>query len=99
MKNVLELAKEFPTLKLEITAEDLEGMMRKVVAEIIERYENAEQSETYVTRKRTAEMLDVDLSTLWRYDKIGYLQPVQIGGKRRYKQSDIDKILAGGGVR
>lgn len=37
--------------------------------------------------------LHVDKSTLWRWAKIGYLVPIEVGGKRFYKQSDIDKIL------
>ena len=40
-----------------------------------------------------SEMLNVDLSTLWRWDKKGYLVCKSIGGKRRYKKSDIKRIL------
>ena len=35
----------------------------------------------------------VDRSTLWRWAKTGYLIPAEVGGKRLYKQSDIDIIL------
>jgi predicted site-specific integrase-resolvase len=51
--------------------------------------------ETYISPKKCAEILDCDLSTLWRWKKSGYLAPVEIGGKRRYKMSDIKKILEG----
>jgi hypothetical protein len=52
-------------------------------------------TETYPSTEHVAKMLDVDKSTLWRWAKAGYLNPVEIGGKRRYRMSDIKKILNG----
>ena len=62
-------------------------------------YEKVEEPEQYLTRKQTAKMLDVDLSTLWRWDtQLDYLHPIEIGGKRKYKLSDVNKILKGGAL-
>jgi excisionase family DNA binding protein len=58
-----------------------------------ELYETKQQPEQYLTRKQAAELLDVDLSTLWRWNREGYLCTVAVGGKRRYKMSDIQRIL------
>jgi hypothetical protein len=95
MNDVLKLAKEFPALKLEVSAEDLLTMMRTITEETVERFTKVEKQEQYLTRKQTANMLDVDLSTLWRWDKESYLLTVAIGGKRRYKLSDVERILRG----
>ena len=38
---------------------------------------------------------EVNPSSLWRWRKRGYLVPAEIGGKRRYKMSDIRRILNG----
>lgn len=46
-----------------------------------------------LTRQEAAQALNVTLTTLWRWDKIGYLQPVKIGTKVLYKATDIDAIL------
>jgi hypothetical protein len=46
----------------------------------------------------TAEMLDVDLSTLWRWNNEKYLCAVEVGGKRKYKLSEVNKILRKGEV-
>jgi len=54
----------------------------------------AEPVETYLSPKKTAEMLDVNPTTLWRWNKRNYLIHIQVGGKRRYKMSDIQKILS-----
>lgn len=57
----------------------------------------SDKAETYPSPKQVSEILDVDLSTLWRWAKRGYLVPVEIGGKRRYKMSDVKRILNGVG--
>ena len=49
--------------------------------------------EKYITTADAARRLHVDRSTLYRWDADNYLKPVRIGGKRRYKLSDIAKIL------
>lgn len=53
----------------------------------------AKKAEKYASPANTSVQLHVDKSTLWRWAKIGYLVPIEVGGKRFYKQSDIDKIL------
>lgn len=53
----------------------------------------AKKNETYVTPDEAKVQLRVDRSTLWRWAKTGYLMPIEVGGKRLYKQSDIDIIL------
>lgn len=52
-------------------------------------------TETYPSPDQVAKILDVDKSTLWRWKKQGYLIPIEIGGKRRYRMSDVKKILEG----
>ena len=54
-----------------------------------------EKSETYPSREKVMEMLDVSQSTLWRWQKAGYLVPLNVGGKRRYRMSDVKRILEG----
>ena len=53
----------------------------------------SKREETYVTPDEASILLHVYRSTLWRWAKSGYLIPVEVGGKRLYKQSDIDAIL------
>jgi hypothetical protein len=56
----------------------------------------SDKAETYPSPKQVSEILNVDLSTLWRWSKRGYLVPVEHGGKRRYKMSEVKRILNGG---
>ena len=50
-------------------------------------------TETYPSPDQVAKMLDIDRSSLWRWAKKGYLVPLSVGGKRRYKMSDVKRIL------
>ena len=62
----------------------------------LEQQINDASTETYSSIAKVAEILDVDKSTLWRWQKQGYLVPLEVGGKRRYRMSDIRRILEGG---
>ena len=51
------------------------------------------KDERLLSPKETGEMLGIDLSTLYRWDKLDYLTKIKIGGKVRYRLSDIQKLL------
>lgn len=54
-----------------------------------------QKSETYLSIERVMEMLGVCRGTLWRWQKVGYLVPINVGGKRRYRKSDVMRIIEG----
>ena len=70
-------------------AKDLIGKTRQELAREVE----ASNSEIYCTREQTASLLNVNPSTLWNWDKKGFLQPVRVGGLCRYRKTDIQRIL------
>lgn len=51
--------------------------------------------EKYLTAQETADKLGVDVSTLWRWDKTGYLKKIKVGNKIRYRESDVLKLMKG----
>ena len=42
------------------------------------------------------DVLQISETTLWRWAKAGYRLPVMIGGQKRYRQSDIEKMVEQG---
>ena len=54
-----------------------------------------QKAETYPSREKVMEILGVSSATLWRWQKLGYLVPLNVGGKRRYRMSDVKRILEG----
>ena len=78
--------------------EDLRRFHQEVIADTKKELEAQiaeDKGERYLSIKQVCEILDVDPSSLWRWRKRGYLVPAEIGGKRRYKISDIRRILNG----
>ena len=53
-------------------------------------------AEEFLSRKEVLAALKIDSSTLWCWAKSGYLVPVEYGGQRRYRVSDVQQILKGG---
>lgn len=52
-----------------------------------------EEPVEYLTRKETADLLRVDLSTLWKWHKDEKLIPFGIGNKVYYKRADIQAAM------
>ncbi|MDR1562296.1 MAG: DNA-binding protein [Dysgonamonadaceae bacterium] len=81
---------------ISLTGEQLNDFANRILDGARSIYEKEEQpAEQYLTRKRTAKTLSVDLSTLWRWHKENYLRSIEVGGKRMYRMSDVKKILEG----
>jgi len=47
----------------------------------------------FMTRKQVVDLLEVDLSTLWRWNKTNILNSKKIGGRVYYRGKDIEQLL------
>jgi len=94
--NIYTLAKECGNLTLSITAgelvEAIEYCINKTRRDLEQVITDA-NSETYPSPDQVSKILDVTKSTLWRWSRQNYLVPLEIGGKRRYRMSDVKRIL------
>lgn len=52
-----------------------------------------EKEEETLTSEEVCEILKVDKSTLWRWNKTGYLTKCSVGRRSIYRRSDIDALL------
>ena len=98
-KNLIELAKECPGLQVTITLGELIEANRLMIAEVKRELEQEiadSKAETYISREKTMEILDVSSTTLWRWKRMGYLVPVSVGANDRYRMRDIRRIMEGG---
>ena len=83
-------------ITISVSANDLKEFALDIIQQTKRELEDlviAQKSEAYVSRQRACEMLDVDATTMWRWAKRNYLVPATVGGKKRYKMSDINKLL------
>ena len=77
-----------------VSQDDLERVVQNAIDKLLEQREN--KPEVYLTAEETAKRLQVDRSTLWRWNKEGYLVSAKVGSKVRYKLSDVERIQKGG---
>ena len=83
-------------VSITIKREDLMMFGQFLIAEAkkeLEEQLKAKNEESYLTRKEAASLLQIDVSTLWNWEKKGFLKPIEVGGKRLYKKSDINRVL------
>ena len=97
--NIAELLKTESNFNITIQKSDLIDFaifLIKNTRTELEAEDIAQQNESYLTRLETADFLKVDQATLWRWAKRGYLMPIEMGGRRLYRKSDLLRILNGG---
>ena len=93
---LLELAKTSPGTIIQINIGDLSEFAGEIVTGVIGAL-NASHAkrkfEELLTISEVAAILKVSKMTLYRWDKIGVLRKIEVGGKRRYRRSDVEAII------
>jgi len=81
---------------IQITPEELQNQILKGVRlqfKDLKQHFQPKAPTEYLTRKQVAEMLQVDLSTLYSWNKKGVLQPLGIGKRVYYTRESIEKAM------
>lgn len=78
------------TLKLE----DLKEFFKEIVGSLKPALKES-TSEEFLSRKEVLKVLQIDSSTLWSWEKTGYIKSYPFGGRKRYKLVDIEAIRTG----
>jgi hypothetical protein len=83
------------TILHEISPEQITSLFESLQNQIKELKQNFEPKvpAEYLTRSEVAEMLKVDLSTLWNWTTKGKLIPYGIGNRVYYKRTEIEAGL------
>jgi predicted DNA-binding transcriptional regulator AlpA len=87
-------------IKLEVSGEDLltfsNQLIKRTKEELASVVVEKNREETYLTKADVKHLCGICDTTVWYWQRRGYLSPVRIGGRKiLYKKSDIDKILTG----
>ena len=97
-RTLIDLANEHPGLIIQVSLNDLVEANQLLIDNTrknLEQLITDSKAETYLSREKVREMLDVSETTLWRWHQRGYLKSIDVGGKRRYRMSDVKKIMEG----
>ncbi|MDR1340129.1 MAG: helix-turn-helix domain-containing protein [Prevotellaceae bacterium] len=96
MNNLYDTLQNNPKINITLSAGELIEMVDYCVLKTrkeLEQQITDANTETYPSREKVAEILDVDLSTLWAWNKSGYFKCIKLGGKVRYRMSDVKRLL------
>ena len=97
--DLVTLLERVPSATLTVQLSDLNTFSRRLIAETRNEFEQEivgrieARSDVFLTADTVKQTLQVSDSTLWRWAKAGMLVPVMVGGQKRYRQSDIDKLV------
>ena len=98
--DLFERLREFPEATLTVHAGDLGHFARELLAEARQNFERERaaiaegKTEEYLTPEMVKTLLRISESTLFRMAKAKILVTVFVGGQKRYRRSDLDKILS-----
>ena len=91
-----EILKENKNVTLAISAAELKEVLTEWATQLLASHPQKEVDDEdlkLLTRDEAAELLHVNLATLWRWNKEGYLPAVKVGAKTMYRKEDLAKIL------
>ena len=95
---LIDAAKQCPDMMVTIKVGDLieanSLLLEQARAQLEQQIADA-SAETYLTAEKVREMLAVSRTTLWRWAKQNYLVPIMYGGQKRYRRSDVERIVEG----
>lgn len=96
MININHLLNSESNIIIQVSSEDLKAFAQEILIgakniAMIEA-EVAASSDQLLTIDEAAKLLSVSKMTLYRWDQNGILKKVEIGGKRRYRKSDIERL-------
>lgn len=98
--DLAKLAKDYPDLSITVRLGDLleagNRLARRIREEALADTEKARRQygDVLIPKEEARRILgSPDPSTLWRWEKAGYLNPVRIGTRVFYRKSDTDALI------
>jgi len=79
--NIKELINSDANIQIVVNALDLKEFALEIIEETLAQAKNAKKEEKYLTVDEVGKILKTTKSTLWRWNKTGYLKTVKVGYK------------------
>lgn len=98
LKNLImslrDLLESGANVSLTVTLDDLRTILNEA-AKSTKPAAQEEAAEEFLSRKEVLALLKIDSSTLWCWEKTGYIKSYPFGGRKRYRREDVEAIRTG----
>jgi len=94
--SLYDILNDSPNLNVTINGGQLIEAIDYAITKAKAEFSEESKPERLLNRNETSKKLGVDPSTMYRWNKSGYLTPVRVGARVMYRESDIERILEGG---
>lgn len=92
--NYRDLLNSGANVSITLKLEDLQEILKEAVSSLKPAPKDS-TSEEFLSRKEVLNILKIDSSTLWSWEKTGYIKSYPFGGRKRYKLVDVEAIRTG----
>lgn len=93
--DIIEALNQNNNQLLLINAKDLNAFADYLLSKA-EKAMKEKSEEKYLSSNEVKDLLKIKDTALWTYEKQGILTPHKIGGRKKYKKSDINKLIEAG---
>lgn len=95
--NYRDLLNSGENVSVTIKLEDLREVFKEILGslKLFPKNNGTTSTDEFLSRKEILNILKIDSSTLWNWEKTGYIRSFPFGGRKRYKRADIEAIRTG----
>ena len=92
--NLRDLLESGANVSVTVTLDDLRAIFNEA-AKGARPVAQEQTTEEFLSRKEVLALLKIDSSTLWCWEKTGYVKSYPFGGRKRYRRADVEAIRTG----
>ena len=92
--NYRDLLESGANVSVTVKLDDLKAIFKEVAGSLKPARQEPSPEE-FLSRREVLARLGIDSSTLWSWEKTGYIRSFPFGGRKRYKLSDVEAIRTG----
>ena len=92
--NLRDLLESGANVSVTVTLDDLRAIFNEA-AKGVRSVAQERTTEEFLSRKEVLALLKIDSSTLWCWEKTGYVKSYPFGGRKRYRREDVEAIRTG----
>jgi len=92
--NYRDLLESGANVSVTVKLDDLKAIFKEVAGGM-KLVKQEPPPQEFLTRKEVLQTLNIDSSTLWSWEKTGYIRSYPFGGRKRYLLDDVESIRTG----